>query len=140
MGPCGVPGAARTLDPMIKSHMLYLLSYRHIFFDKVGFEPTEQIAYASTIIIAYYTSSHTNMRACQLCKFFYYLIDFSLSHNMVSTLTNLKAVHLTPFNHCFLPPQKVILSLSNLTMTPLYQNRYSLQPIGIVAPKLFQLM
>lgn len=26
----GVPGEARTPDPMIKSHVLYLLSYRHI--------------------------------------------------------------------------------------------------------------
>ena len=26
----GVPGEARTLDPMIKSHVLYRLSYRHI--------------------------------------------------------------------------------------------------------------
>ena len=43
----GVPGGDRNRDPMIKSHVLYLLSYRHIYwctpkgsnFDELGYEP-----------------------------------------------------------------------------------------------------
>ena len=37
----GVPAENRTRDTVIKSHVLYLLSYRHILVGRAGFEPAK---------------------------------------------------------------------------------------------------